>query len=170
MSDPTPGSRWHVTADGTVVKSYPKARDHSDPRREAPQGLQYLRYATARPVALADLQAMDERVARSMAAFGRLTMATLVVGVLGIAGVLAGWIVLPLLGADDAAGTVFFVSVPLLAVGVLALVIVPGAMRGSANRAGAAAGLAPSPAQVVKEPEARALIEAPGTVSGPAAL
>ncbi|MFB9660974.1 hypothetical protein ACFQS3_15505 [Glycomyces mayteni] len=169
MTDPAPGSRWHVAADGTVLKSYPKALDHTDTRREPPQGLKYLRYATERPVALADLQAMDERVARSMAGFGRLTAVTLVAGVLGIAGVLAGWIVLPLLGAPDAAGVTFVVSVPLVAAGFLALVIVPGAMRGSVKRAGAAAGLAPDPAQVVKEPEARAVLDAPGTVSGPAA-
>jgi hypothetical protein len=58
------------------------------------------------------------------------------------------------------------VSIPLVVVGVLGVVFLPGVMRRRFERIHGDAGLESSTPEVLTEAEATALIDAPGTVSG----
>lgn len=168
MSDRTAQSQWHIVPDGSVIKSYPKALDHSNPQRDAPPGLKYLRYTTTRRLELADLYALDEGLARSSALFGRLSTVLLVAACSGAVGAVLAWLVLPMLGVGGTAATVLLaVSIPLVGAGVLGVVLLPGVMRRRFERAHVDRGFESSTPKVLKEPEAKSLIDTPGTVSGP---
>ncbi|WP_275006066.1 hypothetical protein [Promicromonospora iranensis] len=132
MSDRISQSQWHITTDGSVIKSYPKALDHSDPQRDPPPGRKYLRYTTTRQVGLADLYALDEGLARSNTFFDRLSIVLRV----------PAW------------------------VGLVGVVLLPGVMRRRFERIHVDGGLASSTPEVLKEPEAKALIDTRGTISG----
>lgn len=167
MSDRTLQSQWHIAADGSVLKSYPKALDHSNPQRDPPPGLKYLRYTTTRRLELSDLYALDEDLARSNAFFDRLSRVLLGPACVGLVGVLLGWLVLPWLGVSSPVATVLLaVSIPLVIVGVVGVVLVPGMMRRRFERIHVDGGFGSSTPKVLKEPEALAMIDAPGTISG----
>lgn len=167
MSDRTSQSQWHIATDGSVIKSYPKALDHSNPQRDPSPGLKYLRYTTTRRLDLVDLYALDEDLARSNTFFGRLSTVLRVPACVGLAGVVLAWLVLPRLGVSGAVATVLLaVSIPLVVVGVLGVVLLPGVMRRRFERIHVDGGLESSTPKVLKDPEAKALIDAPETVSG----
>ncbi|HEY9410154.1 MAG TPA: hypothetical protein VIP77_11295 [Jiangellaceae bacterium] len=150
-----------------MIKSYPKALDHSNPQRDPPPGQTYLRYATTRRLELSDLHALDEDLARSNAFFDRLSAMLFRPACGGVVGVVLGWLVLPWLGVNSAVATVLLaVSIPLVAVGVLGVVLVPGVMRRRFDRIHVNGGFESSTPKVLKEPEAQAMINAPGTISG----
>lgn len=164
-----PGTaQWHITADGSAIKSHPKAIDHSNPQREPPPGLQHHRYATTRRLQLSDLHALEADLAAFQARFNRLSTVVTVAGFAGLAGVVLAWLIFPIIGFDGAAADLLFTdSIPLLALGVLGVVFVPGVMSRRHERLHAAHGLASSNPEVLKEPEARTAIDAPGTLSDP---
>jgi hypothetical protein len=167
MNDRISRSQWHIVADGSVIMAYPKALDHSNPQRDPPPGLKYLHYATTRRVELADLHALEEDLARFDTFFDRLSRVLLVPAGVGAVGVLLGWLVLPRLDVGETVATVLLgVSIPLAVVGVLGVVFVPGAMRRRFERIHVDRGFASSSPKVLKGPEALAMIDAPGTVSG----
>jgi len=160
--------QWHITADGSAIKSYQKALDHSNPQREPPPGLEHLRYATTRRLQLSDLHALEADLAAFYARFNRLSTVVTVAGFAGLVGVVLSWLVFPIIGFDGAAASLLFtVSIPLLALGVLGVVFVPGVMSRRHERLHTAHGLASSNPEVLKEPEARMAIDAPGTLSEP---
>ncbi|SDD38192.1 hypothetical protein [Glycomyces harbinensis] len=161
--------QWHLAADGTAIKAYPKALDHSNPQQEAPKGLKYLRYATVRRLALADLYAVEDALDESAARYERVARAVTLTGVFGLAAMIVGWLVLPAIGLDDAWTPILRVaSIPVLAVGVAGVMFTPLSMRRSIDRIRTEGGLDVSAPKVLKEDEALALLHAPGTVSGPA--
>lgn len=167
MDDRTRQSRWHITADGSVIKSYPKALDHSNPQRDPPTGLKYLRYTTIRQPELADLYAVDEALARSNAFFDRITTVLRIPIFAGLVGVVLALLVLPGLGAGGTAATVLLaVSIPLVVVGVLVVVFLPGVMRNRFARIHIDGGLESAVPEVLGDREAKALIDAPGTIVG----
>lgn len=162
--------QWHILADGSVIKSYPNALDHSNPQHDPPPGLKHLRYTTTRRLELSDLYALDEDLARSDAFFDRLSTVLLGPACVGVAGVVLGWLVLPRLGVSDAAVTALFaVSLLLVGVGLLGLVFAPATMRRRFDRIHVDGGFESSTPRVLKGPEAQAMLDAPGTVSGPSA-
>lgn len=161
--------QWHLAADGTVIKAYPKALDHSNPQQEAPKGLKYLRYTTTRRLSLADLHAVDDALDESAARYERVAGAVAFTGVLGLVAMIVGWIVLPAIGLDaDWTSILRVASIPVLVVGVAGVMFTPLSMRRSIDRIRSAGGLGVSEPEVLKEDEALALLHAPGTVSGPA--
>jgi hypothetical protein len=154
-------------ADGSVVKSYPKALDHSNPQRDPPPDRKYLRYTTTRQLELADLYAVDESLARSNTFFDRLSMALRVPAWVGLVGVVLALFALPVLGVSGTVATVVLaVSIPLVVVGVLGVVFLPGLMRRRFERVHVDGGLESSTPEVLKEPEAKALIDTRSTGSG----
>ncbi|MEV3938797.1 hypothetical protein AB0K52_22850 [Glycomyces sp. NPDC049804] len=161
--------QWHLIADGTAIKAYPKALDHSNPQREAPKGLKYLRYATTRRLTLADLQVIEDALDESAARYERVARAVTLTGVLGLAAMIIGWVVLPSIGLDgDWTPILRLTSIPVLAVGLAGVMFTPLVMRRSIDRIRTEGGLDVSEPKVLKEDEALALLHAPGTVSGPA--
>lgn len=160
MNDRTSQSQWHIAADGSVIKAYPKALDHSNPQREPPPGLKYLRYTTTRRLEPSDLSALDEELARSNAFFDRLSTVLIGAACVGVVGVALGWFVLPWLGVSGAVATVLLaVSIPLVVAGVLGVVLAPGMMRRRFERIHVDRGFESSTPKVLGEPEAQALIE-----------
>ncbi|GLI43420.1 hypothetical protein [Glycomyces algeriensis] len=161
--------QWHLTADGTAIKAYPKALDHSNPQQETPNGLKYLRYATTRRLALTDLYAVEDALDASAARYERVARAVALTGVVGLAAMICGWIVLPAIGVDgDWTQALRVTSIPVLAAGVAGVMFTPPSMRRSINRIRTEGGLDVSEPRVLREDEALALLHAPGTVSGPA--
>jgi hypothetical protein len=160
--------QWHLAADGTAIKAYPKALDHSNPQQEAPKGLKYLRYATTRRLALADLYAVEDALDESAARYEHVARAVALTGVLGLAAMIIGWLVLPAIGVDgDWTPILRITSIPVLAVGLAGVMFTPLSMRRSIDRIRTAGGLDVSAPKALKEDEALALLHAPGTVSGP---
>jgi hypothetical protein len=167
MSDRISQSQWHIATDGSAIKSYPKALDHSNPQRDPPPGRKYLRYTTTRQLELADLYAVDKSLARSNIYFDRLSMVLRVPAWVGLVGVMLALFALPVLGASSAVATVVLaVSIPMVVVGVLGVVFLPGLMRRRFERIHVDGGLESSTPEVLKEPEAKALIDTRGTSSG----
>jgi hypothetical protein len=151
--------QWHLTADGSAVQACPKALDHSDPKQEAPKGLKYLRYATTRRVALADLYAFEEAVDKTVARDGRVSSAAVLTSVIGLAAMIVGWIVLPAIGLDGGWTPILQVtSIPVLAVGVAGVMFTPLSMRRSIDRIRTEGGLDVSEPKVLKEDEALTLL------------
>jgi hypothetical protein len=160
--------QWHLTADGSAVQAYPKALDHFDPKQEAPKGLKYIRYATTRRLALADLYAFEEAVDKAAARDGRVSSAAVLTGVIGLVAMIVGWIVLPAIGLDGGWTQILRIAaIPVLVVGVAGVMFTPALTARSIERLRAEAGLDVSTLEVLKEPDALALLHAPGTVSGP---
>lgn len=160
MAQPELHARWHIAADGTVIQSYSEDGDLS--RRK------YVRFATARPLELSDLTALDERIDRFRTRTDRLSWVLLVGAVAGVVLVLLGWLVLPLLGVESGLPLVLVVvGAVLAAVGVLATAIGPRLMRSHLDGLFGQAGIRDSAGQVMRAAEARTLIEAPGAVSEP---
>jgi hypothetical protein len=148
--------QWHIAADGTVIRQRAKG--------DQPHQQLYGTHATNRAVELADLEAMDDRIARTSRVFNVLVgilMGVAVVDLVAlVAGVLLGW------AGVDAAAAITLPAVLLL----LALMITSGAMHGLMirrfNRAWTDAGFASSQQVTMGASEARSLIAAPGAVSG----
>jgi hypothetical protein len=160
--------QWHLTADGSAVQASPKALDHVDPKQEPPKGLKYLRYATTRRLALADLYAFEEAVDKAAARYNRVSSAGVLTGVIGLAAMIVGWGVLPAIGIDgDWTQVLRIAAIPVLVAGFAGVMFAPGLTNRSINGLRAEAGLDSSTLEVLKEPEALALLHAPGTVSGP---
>ncbi|THV30683.1 hypothetical protein [Glycomyces paridis] len=160
--------QWHITPDGSAIKAYPKAKDHSNPQQKPPEGLKYLRYRTTRPLELSDLYALEADLAGSNARFDRVSTVPLIAGGAGLLGLVLASLVFPMLDLEGTpANALFTVSIPLLAIGLLGMLILPGLMRSRFERLHTAHGLASSTPEVLKEPEARKAVETPGTVSGP---
>jgi hypothetical protein len=85
----------------------------------------------------------------------------------GLVGVMLALFALPVLGASSAVATVVLaVSIPMVVVGVLGVVFLPGLMRRRFERIHVDGGLGSSTPEVLKEPEAKALIDTRGTSSG----
>ncbi|MFI5719859.1 hypothetical protein [Nocardia sp. NPDC051750] len=161
MNDRTLQSRWHIAADGSVIKSYPKALDHSNPQRDPPSGLKYLRYTVTRRLELSELYALDENLARSNAFFDRLT--TVLRVPVFVVGVVLAWLVLPRLGLGSTVVTVLLaLFIPLVVVGILGVVLLPAVMRSRFERIHLDGGFESSVPEVLGDTEARALIDAPG--------
>ncbi|MQM26730.1 hypothetical protein [Glycomyces albidus] len=160
--------QWHLTADGSAVQAYPKALDHVDPKQEAPKGLKYIRYATTRRLALADLYAFEEAVDKTVARDSRMSSAAALTGVIGLAAMIVCWIVLPAIGVDGGWTQILRIAaIPVLVVGIAGVMFTPGLTARSIDGLRAEAGLDVSTLEVLKEPDALALLHAPGTVSGP---
>lgn len=159
--------QWHLTADGSAVQAYPKALDHLDPKQEAPKGLKYVRYATTRRLALADLYALEEAVDKTVALDGRVHSAAALTGAIGLAAMIVGWVV-PI-GVDGGWSQILFIAaIPVLVAGVAGMMFkAPGLTNRRIEGLRAEAGLDVSTLEVLKEPDAVALLHAPGTVSGP---
>lgn len=167
MSDRISQSQWHIATDGSVIKSYPKALDHSNPQRDPPPGRKYLRYTTTRRLEYADLHTLDEELARSNTFFDRVSVVLRVPAWVGVVGMAVALFALPALGASSTVATALLaVSIPLVVVGVLAVVLLPGVMRRRFERIHVEGGLESSTPIVLKDPEAKALIDARGTISG----
>lgn len=161
--------QWHLAADGTAIKAYPKALDHSNPQQEAPKGLKYLRYATTRRLALADLYAVEDALDESAARYERVARAVTLTGVIGLAAMIVGWIVLPAIGLDDDWTAILrATAIPVLAIGIAGAMFTSLSLRRSIDRIRTEGGLDVSEPEVLKEAEALALLRTPGTVSGPA--
>lgn len=158
--------QWHLTVDGSAVQAYPKAVDHFDPKQEAPKGLKYIRYATTRRLALADLYAFEEAVDKSAARYNRLSSAGVLTGAIGLAAMIVGWVV-PI-GVDGGWSQILFIAaIPVLVAGIAGVMFAPGLTARSIDALRAEAGLDAVTFEVLKEPDALALLHAPGTVSGP---
>lgn len=163
MSDRTSQSQWHIASDGSVIKSYPKALDHSNPQRDPPSGLKYLLYAATRRLELADLYALDEDLARSNTFFDQVSRMLVVPAFVGLVGVVLAWFVLPGVGIDGMVATVLLVvSIALVVVGVLGVVLVPGVTRRRFERIHVDKGLESSTPRVLKDPEAKVFDRRPG--------
>ncbi|SDD47607.1 hypothetical protein [Glycomyces harbinensis] len=160
--------QWHLAADGSAIKAYPKALDHFDPKQEAPKGLKYQRYATTRRVALADLYAFEEAVDKTVARDGSVSSAAVLTGVIGLAAMIVGWVVLPAIGVDGGWTQILRIAaIPVLVAGVAGVMFTPSLTYRRIEGLRAEAGLDVSTLEVLKEPDALALLHAPGTVSGP---
>jgi hypothetical protein len=160
--------QWHLTADGSAVQAYPKALDHSNPQQEAPKGLKYIRYTTTRHLALEDLYAFEEAVDKTTARYNRVSSAGVLTGVIGLAAMIVGWVVLPAIGVDGGWTQILRIAaIPVLVAGIAGVMFAPGLTYRSIHSLRAEAGLDVSTLKVLKEPDALALLHAPGTVSGP---
>lgn len=170
-------SRWHILADGSVILSYPKALDYQNVKRsrsqgphDQPQGMNYFRYTATRRLELSDLHSLDQALARFDRSLSRLTKVLFPLFWTGLAGMVLSWLVLTPLGADTTVTSVLFtVSLPLVVIGALSSVILPGVMRRRIERIHVAGGFESSTPEVLKESGAQELIDASGTVSGPSA-
>lgn len=171
-------SRWHILADGSVILSYPKALDYVHVRRSRskgsqhaqPQGMNYFRYTATRRLELADLDSLDGALARFDRSLSRVTKVLFPLFWAGLGGVVLSWLVLSPLGVDSKVTSVLFtLSLPLVLLGALSTVVLPRVMRRRIERIHVDGGFASSTPEVLKEPAARELIDASGTVSGPSA-
>jgi hypothetical protein len=160
--------QWHLIADGSAVQAYPKALDHSNPQQEAPKGLKYLRYTTTRRLELADLYALEEAIDKDVARDKRVASVVALTGVIGLAAMIVGWVVLPAIGVDGGWTQILRIAaIPVLVAGIAGVMFAPGLTYRSIHSLRAEAGLDVSTLKVLKEPDALALLHAPGTVSGP---
>lgn len=151
--------QWFITADGTVLQSWPPGPDNDR--------LKYVRFDTTRRLELSDLYALDERLEGFNSSFNRGSAALLVLFVLDILGLLVVWLVLPRFDVGDD------VTYALTAVLVLALLgggsvikKVSGGSRAKFEEIYLEAGFRSSVPHVIKDSEAQQLLDASGTVAG----
>ncbi|AKU14914.1 hypothetical protein [Luteipulveratus mongoliensis] len=159
MSQEAHEPQWFIAADGTVLQTWPPGPDNDR--------LKYLRYETNRRLELSDLYALDERLDTFGTSFDRRSNAFLLLAGTGVVCLVVAWLVLP---RFDVGSTV---SIALTVVAVLMLVGM-GPMARAVSRGGRSsldqiyldAGIESSNPKVLKDRDALALIEAPGTVAG----
>lgn len=148
--------QWHIAADGTVVRQRSKG--------DEPHQQLFGTLVTNRKPELADLEALDERLARNGRVFNIVAAVLATVAVLDMVALAAG-AVLAWVGVD-AGGAITGPAVFLLIGLLIALGAVHPLMISSFNRAWKDAGFASSRPVTMAASEARSLIEAPGAVSG----
>ncbi|UYM07506.1 hypothetical protein [Solicola gregarius] len=148
--------QWHIAADGTVIRQRAKG-DQSHQQL-------YGTHATNRTVVLADLEALDDRIARTRRVFNALVAVLIGVAVIDVVALVVG-VLLAWAGIDE--GAVITLPAVLLLLGLLiATGSVHGLMISRFNRAWTDAGFASTSQVTMAASEARSLIAAPGTVSG----
>jgi hypothetical protein len=148
--------QWHIAADGTVI------RQRS--RGDEPHQQLYGTCATNRRPEIADLEALDDRLARHGRVFNVLSAVLAGVTVIDmvalVVGALLAWV-----GVD--AGSAITGPAVFLLIGLLiALGAVHSLMISRFNRAWTDAGFVSSSPVTMAASEARSLIAAPGAVSG----
>jgi hypothetical protein len=148
--------QWHIAADGTVIRQRSKG--------EQPHLQLYGSYATVRRVELSDLEALDERLDRDRRVIGGLAFLLLAFGVVSgvclVVGVVLSWL------GVDAGGLLMLVGWLLLVIGLVGSGASHGMIISRGNRAWTEAGFESSNPVTMAASEARAMIEAPGSVSG----
>ena len=149
--------QWHIAADGTVIRQRSKGE-------ESHQQL-YGTHATTRTLEIADLEALDTRIERTRRTFNVVAAVLLVVAAIDVAALAIG-LVLSLAGVD-AGAAIILPAILLLVVLLIASGAVQGLMISRFNRAWTDAGFESSNQVTMASSEARTLIAAPGTVSGP---
>ncbi|MCH6161279.1 hypothetical protein [Streptomyces marispadix] len=148
--------QWHIVADGTVIRQRSKG--------DQPHEQLFGTHATNQKLELADLEALDYRIARNQRFFNVLAAVLVGVGVIDVVALAAG-MVLAWVGVD--AGGALVMPALLLLVGLLiAIGAAQGLMLRRFNRAWTDAGFASSNQVTMAASEARSLIAAPGAVSG----
>lgn len=159
MSQESEEPQWFITSDGEVLQSWPPGPDNDR--------LKYVRFTTTRRVWFSDLYTLDERLDAFTTAADRRSAYVLVVAGLDVLGIVFVWLVLPRLGVGDG------LRFALTAVLVLFLVFggplirkISGASRAGFDQLYLDAGLESSVPTVLKDHEAQALLDAPGTVAG----
>ena len=151
--------QWHIAADGTVIQQRSKG--------DQPHQQLYGRYTTNRRLELSDLYAVDERLRRDNVLFHWLTTVLLYAGYLAIAAFVVGIALGYWPGAPPGLSfTLWVVSVPVLIVAGLSTGFIPGLMVRRGTRIYLDAGFESSNPITLGAHEARAMIEAPGAVSG----
>ena len=151
--------QWFIGADGTVIQTWPPGPDNDR--------LKYVRFRTTRRLELSDLYAMEDEIERFTRALERRSRVLLVLVALGIAGMVTTWLVLPLFAvATTATAVVFLISLAIVFAAPLIARFVSGASRSGFEQIHLDAGLESSVPRTIKDSEARALIDAPGTVAG----
>lgn len=148
--------QWHIAEDGTVIRQ----RSQGDQPHEQLYGT----LATNRRPELADLEALDDRLARNGRVFNVLTAVLAGVAVIDMAALVIG-AVLAWVGVD-AGGAITGPAVFLLIGLLIALGAVHSLMISRFNRAWTDAGFPSSSPVTMAASEARSLIAAPGAVSG----
>ncbi|NDL57134.1 DUF2207 domain-containing protein [Phytoactinopolyspora mesophila] len=150
--------QWHIGADGTVIKQRSKGE-------EAHEQL-YGRYDVNRRLELSDLYALDERLRRHDVSFLWLSRAMLLVSGLVAVALVAGLILAfwPI-AAPGVSATLLIVSVPMIVILVVSTGLISSTMVRRRKRIGRDAGFE-SDYSTIAASEARAIIDAPGTVSG----
>ncbi|MFG1911824.1 hypothetical protein [Kribbella sp. NPDC048928] len=148
--------QWHVAADGTVIRQRSKG--------DQPHQQLYGSYTTNRQLGLADLDALDDRLARDKKVIGGYVGVLVVVIAVAFA-CFVGGIVLAWLGVDPARRLVL-PGVIVVVVGMIAVGGGHGLMMSRWHRAWSAAGFESPNAVTMSAREAREIIDAPGAVSG----
>lgn len=159
MTQETQRPQWFIAADGTVIQSWPPGPDNDR--------LKYVRYSTNRRIELSDLYALDERIDRFWDSLNRRSRVLLLVIALDVVGIVLAWLILPRFGVSTN------VMLVLTAVSALLLFLagpitraISGGSRAGFDQIYLDAGFESSVPKVLKDGEAQAIIEAPGTVSG----
>ncbi|TCC39579.1 PrgI family protein [Kribbella sindirgiensis] len=148
--------QWHIGADGTVIRQRSKG--------DQPHQQLYGSYTTNRRLGLAELDALDYRLARDKKVIGGFVGGLLVLTAAAFAcfvvGVVLGWL------GVDAARRVVMPAVIVLVVVMIAAGGGHGLMMSRWHRAWNEAGFeSPSPVTMSAR-EAREIVGAPGAVSG----
>lgn len=150
--------QWHIAADGTVIQQRSKG--------DKPHEQLYGRYSTTRRPELAHLYTLHEDVRRDGAFFDRLTKVLLYAVYLAIAAFVVGLALLWLSAAPEASTPLLVASVPVLVIGAIGAGVIGGIMRRRFERRYLDAGFESPQRITIAATEARAMIEAPGAVSG----
>ncbi|KRF14169.1 hypothetical protein [Nocardioides sp. Soil796] len=159
MSEQSEKPQWFIAADGTVLQTWPPGPDNDR--------LKYLRHDTNRRLELSDLYALDERLDDFQSTFARRSNVLLVVAGIAVVGVVVAWLVLPRVGVGTTVTLAVTAVCVLLFLGMGPLArAVSGGGRASLDQIYLDAGIVSSNPKVIKDHEALALIEAPGTVAG----
>ncbi|MGH3359560.1 MAG: hypothetical protein ACRDO7_12215 [Nocardioidaceae bacterium] len=148
--------QWHIGPDGTVIRQRSKG-DQSHQQL-------YGSYATNRRVALSDLEALDERLARKQKLLGGLVVVLQGVSTVSMVGIAVGF-VLALLG-NDVGGLLLLVGLALLVVGFVVFGVGCGLMYVVGGDPWTDAGFESSNPVTMAAGEARAMIDAQGAVAG----
>jgi hypothetical protein len=148
--------QWHIAEDGTVIRQRSKG--------DEPHQQLFGTVAANRRPEIADLEALDDRLARNGRVFDVLVAVLAAVAVIDMvalaAGVLLAW------AGVDAGGAITGPAVFLLIGLLIAMGAVHSLMISRFNRAWKEAGFASSSPVTMAASEARSLIAAPGAVSG----
>lgn len=161
MSEETERPQWFIAADGTVFESWP-------PRSDSDR-LKYVRYSTTRRLELSELYALDERLEAFKSTSERrsnVPLVLLALIVLVAIAVVLMWLFLPQVGVDTWALVVVTAVLAIMAVFAVPFAGVVMGSRAAFERIYRDAGFETSVPTVLKDREARALIDDPGTVAG----
>lgn len=151
--------QWFIGADGTVIQTWPPGPDNDR--------LKYVQFRTARRLEMADLYALDDALESFMRSRDRRSRVLLTLVLLGLVGMAVTWLVLPLFGVATTTSAVFsLVSLAVVFAAAPVARFVSGASRADFEQIYLDAGFESSVPRTIKDSEARALIDAPGTVAG----